>query len=575
MTTEDLELMPATTPGSASPGAAASVLAPLAAAALAACGGGGDGPTGATPVNPPPGPAAISAPEAVRFLSQASFGATDAAVGDLLAGTYGGWIEAQFAQPQTLHRAYLESVIDPAQPQQNYRDFVLDSFWRQAITGADQLRQRVAFALSEIFVVSQVTGAINQRPRGLADYLDMLGRDGFGSFRTLLERVSLHPVMGLYLSHLRNQKEDPASGRVPDENYAREVMQLFTIGLYQLHADGTYRLDGNGQRIPTYGNDDVLGLARVFTGWSWAGPDTGNQRFFGGVADPDRDVKPMQGYPQYHSNAEKRFLGVTIPAGTGPTDSLRIALDALAGHPNVGPFFGRQLIQRLVTSNPSPAYVGRVTAVFDDNGRGVRGDLKAVLRAVLLDAEARSASALADPQFGKLREPVLRLAAWARAFRATSASGGWRIRNTSDASTQLGQTPLRSSSVFNFFRPGYVPPNTSIAAAGLVAPEFQITGESSVAGYLNYMRTVITTGAGANADVRSSYADEIALAGDPQRLVERVDLLLTGSRLAATTRTAIRDAVAAIPAESANAAANRARLAVFLVMAAPEFIVQS
>ena len=554
--------------------ATAGLSALLAAGLAGGCGGGGG--SAAAPAPTPPPTASVTAPEAVRFLAQASFGANDAAIDEVVASGYAGWIEAQFARPQTLHRTHVESVIDPAQPlQQVYRDAVLDTFWTQAITGADQLRQRVAFALSEIFVVSQLTGTINQRPRGLADYLDMLGREGFGTFRTLLERVSLHPIMGLYLSHLRNQKEDPATGRVPDENYAREVMQLFTIGLYQLNADGSYRLDGNGQRIATYGNDDVMGLARVFTGWSWAGPDASAQRFFGGQADPDRDVLPMQGYPQYHSTSEKRFLGVTIPAGTGPAESLRVALDALASHPNVGPFFGRQLIQRLVTSNPSPAYVARVAAAFADNGRGVRGDLKAVLRAVLLDAEARDAPGLADPQFGKVREPVLRLAAWARAFKATSVSGAFRIRNTADPSTQLGQAPLRSPSVFNFFRPGYVPPNTSIAAAGLVAPEFQITGETSVAGYINFMRGVITNGVGTGTDVRSSYADEIALAADPQRLVERVDLLLTGNQLAATTRAAIREAIAAIPADSTNAVANRARLAVFLAMAAPEFIVQT
>jgi len=513
----------------------------------------------------------ISAAQAARFLAQATFGADDRSIAEVIATGYAGWIEAQFAKPQSLHRAYLESVIDPAQPQQVFRNAVLDSFWTQAITGADQLRQRVAFALSEIFVVSQLSAPVSQRPRGLADYLDMLGREAFGNFRSLLDRVSLHPIMGLCLSHLRNQKEDPATGRVPDENYAREVMQLFTIGLYQLNPDGTARLDGRGQKIPTYTNDDVMGLARVFTGFSWAGPDTSNQRFFGGRADPDRDVLPMQAYPQFHSLAEKRFLGVVIPAGTGPTESLRVALDALFNHPNVGPFFGRQLIQRLVTSNPSPAYVRRVAAAFDNDGRGVRGDMKAVLRAVLLDPEARSDSSAAGPAFGKLREPVLRLSAWARAFKATSASGAFRIRDTSDPSTRLGQAPLRSPSVFNFFRPGYVPPNTSIAAAGLVAPEFQITGETSVAGYLNYMRNVISTGAG--GDVRSSYADELPLAADPQKLVERVELLLTGNQLSSSTRTAIRDAVAAIRADGSNAALNRVRLAVFLVMASPEFLV--
>lgn len=517
----------------------------------------------------------ITAADAARFLTQASFGATDASIAEVILLGYDRWLAAQFATPQRLHRTYLESIIDQARPQQSYRDGVLDSFWTQAITGADQLRQRVAFALSEIFVVSQVAAQVNQRPRGLADYLDMLGREGFGNFRTLLEAVSLHPIMGLYLSHLRNQKEDPRSGREPDENFAREAMQLFTIGLYELNRNGSPRRDGNGQRIPTYDNDDVMGLAKVFTGFSWAGPDTSDQRFLGRVADADRDVEPMQGYAQFHSMSEKRFLGTTVAANTGPDESLRIALDTLFAHRNVGPFFGRQLIQKLVTSNPTPAYVSRVAAAFNNNGYGVRGDMKAVLRAVLLDAEARDSARLTDRKFGKLREPVLRLAAWARAFKATSVSGGFRIRSTSDPSTQLGQTPLRSPSVFNFFRPGYVPPNTSIAAAGLVAPEFQIAGETSVAGYLNYMRKVIGNGAGTSADVRSGYADEVALAGDPQRLVDRVALLLTGSQLDASTRAAIRDAVAAIPATKASTAANRARLAVFLVMAAPEFNVMT
>ncbi len=568
---------PPTVDGQSAP-ASTIALAPLLAATLSACGGGGDNGAPApaptptpTPAPPPPSP---SSTDAVRFLAQASFGATDAAVSEVVRSGYGSWIEAQFAQPQTLHRTYLEAVIDPAQPGRTYRDLVMDTFWKQAITGADQLRQRVAFALSQIFVVSQLNGTINDMPRGLADYLDMLGREAFGNFRTLIERVSLHPMMGIYLSHLRNLKEDAATGRVPDENYAREVMQLFTIGLYQLNPDGSHKLDGSGQRISTYGNNDVMGLARVFTGFSWAGPDTSNARFFGQASarDPNREVAPMQPYPQFHSTSEKRFLGVTIPAGTGASESLRIALDTLANHPNAGPFFGRQMIQRLVTSNPSPAYVGRVAAAFNDNGRGVRGDMKAVLRAVLLEPEARGAAGLADPQFGKLREPVLRLAAWARAFNATSVSGDYRIRNTADPSTQLGQNPLRSPSVFNFFRPGYVPPNTSIAAAGLVAPEFQITGETSVAGYLNFMQTVVSTGVGTGADVRASYDAEVALAGDPQRLVDRVDLLLTGNQLAATTRAAIRDAVAAIPATASNALLNRSRLAVFLTMAAPEYI---
>jgi uncharacterized protein (DUF1800 family) len=251
-----------------------------------------------------------------------------------------------------------------------------------------------------------------------------------------------------------------------------------------------------------------------------------------------------------------------------------MGLDALFHHPNTAPFFCRQLIQRFVASNPSPAYVARVAAVFADNGRGVRGDMKAVIRAVLLDDEARGAAALAQAGWGKLREPVIRLANWARAFAATSASGNYMIRNVADPATALGQNPLRSSSVFNFYRPGYMPPNTTIAAAGLAAPEFQITGETSVAGYLNFMRNTVNNGVGTGTDVRSAYAKEVALAGNPDQLVDRLKLLLTAGRMSDSTRAAIRDAVSTVAATGEAALLNRAKLAVYLTLASPEFIVQ-
>jgi len=514
---------------------------------------------------------------AARFLIQASFGPTEASISAVMSIGVAAWLEKQFELPQTLHRTYIEQAMaagDPTAPQSSYRDFVMDTFWKQAIIAEDQLRQRLVFALSQIFVVSQVNGDVSNRPRGLAAYLDVLGAHAFGNFRKLLEAVALHPIMGLYLSHLRNQKENPTTGRVPDENFAREVMQLFTIGLYELNPDGSRKLDGSGRPIPTYDNADVEGLARVFTGWSWAGPDKSNTRFSGGTPDPDRDILPMQAYAQYHSTSAKLFLDVAIPPGTPAEASLKTALDALFNHPNTGPFIARQLIQRFVTSNPSPAYVTRVAAAFADNGQRVRGDMKAVLRALLLDTEARSDRSASQPNWGKLREPVLRLANWARAFGATSVSGRYSIRNVADPSTALGQNPLRSPSVFNFFRPGYVPPNTAIAAAGLVAPEFQITGENSAAGYLNFMRNVVNNGAGSGADVRSSYTAETALAGDPDQLVDRVKLLLTANQMTDATRQAIRDAVASIPITAANAAPNRAKLAVYLTLASPEFIVQ-
>ncbi|MCH2222462.1 MAG: DUF1800 family protein, partial [Dechloromonas sp.] len=258
----------------------------------------------------------------------------------------------------------------------------------------------------------QPPAPLDAAPLAAASFLDTLSQHAFGNFRDLLEAVTLHPAMGTYLSHLGNDKENTATGRMPDENYAREVMQLFTIGLWELNEDGTRRQQ-NGQDIPTYGQPEVMGMAKVFTGWSWAGPDTNEGRWLGwvnGVQTQPWD-QPMQPYPQHHSTSEKRILrGVVIPAGTGPRESLEIALDTLFNHPNVGPFIGRQLIQRLVTSNPSPAYIARVARAFNNNGAGVRGDMKAVIRAVLLDPEARDAAKLADGNWGKLREPVVRVA---------------------------------------------------------------------------------------------------------------------------------------------------------------------
>jgi uncharacterized protein (DUF1800 family) len=524
-------------------------------------------------------PASVTAAEAARFLTQCTFGPTEASIEAVRVKGYAAWLNEQFARPATPHRAYLEHAIangDPKAKPVAYRGHVMDTFWKQAITGEDPLRQRMVFTLSQFFVVSQAASDVNNRPRGLADYLDTLAAHAFGNFRDLLQAVCLHPVMGLYLSSLRNRKEDPATQRMPDENFAREVMQLFTIGLAELNPDGSLRLDARGYSVPTYGNADVQGLAKVFTGWSWAGPDKTNPRFFGRNtgADPDRDVTPMQAYPQFHSNSAKSFLGITIAPNTGAEPSLKIALDTLFYHPNTPPFVSRQLIQRFVTSNPAPAYVRRVAAAFTDNGHGIRGDLQAVLRAILLDAEARDPARASAASLGKLREPVVRLANWARAFGATSTSGNFMIRNVGDPSTGLGQNPLRSPTVFNFYRPGYVPPATAVAAAGLAAAEFQIVGENSVAGYLNFMRAAVDAGTGIGRDVRAEYRKEMALADEPDRLMDRVDLLLTCGRMSAATRDAITAAVRSVPISAANARLNRAKLAIYLTLASPEFIVQ-
>lgn len=563
----------------------------LAMLVLTACGGGGGGGSGSssggTTVSGPP----VNSAQASRFLMQASFGPTSNAIAALTTSSVEAWIEDQFTQPQTSHQATVDAILaarladaDTTNDSLSQDDF-FQSFWTQAARGDDQLRQRTAFALSQIFVVS-FDGALSGEVRGIAAYYDMLGRDAFGNFRTLLEDVSRSPMMGVYLSHLKNQKEDPKTGRTPDENYAREVMQLFTIGLYQLNTDGTPKTSG-GKPLETYTNADITGLAKVFTGFSYGGPDKSDQRFwdYSSVRDPNSRVIPMQGYPKFHSISAKTFLGTTIAASTSadPDGDLKIALDTLFNHPNVGPFIGRQLIQRLVTSNPSPAYVARVAAAFNDNGKGVRGDMKAVIRAVLLDDEARDrvGTYATNASYGKLREPVLRLANWMRAFAATSSSGNFRVGNT-DSTNALGMSPMRSSSVFNFYRPGYTAPDSNSGAAGLVAPELQITYETSVAGYLNYMQSVVPNGVGQTTADKAiaPYTAELALADTPAALVDRINLLLYANAMRATTRQTIIDAVSAIAISTTNQTAaatarlNRVRLAVFLGLASPEYLVQ-
>ncbi|MFN3228900.1 MAG: DUF1800 family protein [Asticcacaulis sp.] len=563
------------------------VLALSAALALSACGGGGGGGGGSDGGGGGSGgggTAPVVRPtqaEASRFLAQASFGANDADIGAISSTGYGEWISAQTAL--TVGTTHLEQMdarlvelrATNANASLSSTQFY-ESFYKQAATNPDQLRQRVKFALSEIFVVSYVS---NIDARTLASYYDMLGKNAFGNFRTLLEDVTYHPAMGQYLTYLANQKENPATGRNPDENYAREVMQLFTIGLHELNTDGSLKTDLFGNTQPTYTNADIQGLARVFTGLSWYHPTPTNSTFGGGSRVPEAFTRPMIAYANYHSTSAKTFLGVTIPASTtvDTNGDVKIALDTLFNHPNTPPFISKQLIQRLVTSNPSPAYVRRVTNVFIDNGSGVRGDMAAVVRAILLDSEARTASS--DPTYGKLREPVIRLTHWMRAFEATSTSGGWRMTSTS-AQTSLNQSPLTSPSVFNFFRPGYIPPNTTLGGKNKVAPEMQITDEVTTAAYVNVMQGVITNGIGSSNDIKSAYTKELALATDPAALVNRMDLLLYGGSMPEALKTRITTAVTsvAIPATGQTqidaAKLNRVRLAVLLSMASPDYLAQ-
>ena len=304
------------------------------------------------------------------------------------------------------------------------------------------------------------------------------------------------------------------------------------------------------------------GLARVFTGWGY--DLTGTV-----TTVPEFKRRPMIMTAKNHETGTKTFLGTTIPAGTSGENSLTMALDAIFAHANLAPNISRQLIQRLVTSNPTPAYVGRVTAVFLNDGANVKGNLKAVIKAILLDDEARTPGT--STSFGKQREPILRLASWVRATDATSIADAWTIGNTSDPASRLGQSPMRASSVFNFFRPGYVPPNSAVATAGLVAPEFQITNESSVVGYLNYMQGVVKTGAG---DVKSDYASLLKLADSTASLLDELNVVMAGGQLSAATLALMKGALDSLGFGTDALRLNRIYTALVLVLASPEFIIQ-
>ena len=531
--------------------------------ALAACSGGG-GSTSPPPIaiatpTPTPTAAAITGVQASRFLAQATMGATKADIALVQSMGFSGWITEQISRPRTAHWDWLITNGYSAPNFINSQQGFDNTVWRQIISEPGQLRQRVGMALAEILVVG--IDGVNQQWRqfSVAAYLDVLLDNAFGNYRTLLEGITTNAAMGAYLTFINNRRANPTTGAMPDENYARELMQLFTLGLNRLNMDGTLQM-ANGAPVDTYTQDDVTQLARVFTGLVLDSPDS---------TTPNRLRRPLVINTALHESGASSFLGTTIPAGTEGLAAVRLALDAIFAHPNVPPFVSKQLIQRLVTSNPSAAYVGRVAAVFANNGSGVRGDLTAVIRAILLDTEARSDAVLTAASTGKLREPVIRFTNWARAYGATSTGGLWPIGNTSSSSTQLAQSFGRSASVFNFFRPGYTPPNTPIATAGLLAPEFQITNELSVIAFINFMQPIIQNGIG---DVRANYAEISALANDSAALVDEVNLVLAAGQLSATTVAAIRAAVDSIATTATNATLNRVYTAILLTLASPEYI---
>ena len=549
----------------------------LSSCLLVACGGGGGGnDRSAIPPaisNPPPAapdamPTTAEMAAASKLLARTTFGPSYDEIEEAAGEGLEDWLDRQFAIPPSRHepivRRYLnEYGFDPAAnpPPGSFRRF---AFYEQALTAPDQLRQRVAYALTQIFVVSDTVEMISINPLGLSSYYDMLLDNAFGNFRDLLRDVTLHPVMGLYLSHVNNARFNPATNTFPDENYAREVMQLFAIGLFELNPDGSQRLDSGGQPIPTYSNVEIREFSKIFTGLSY-GQGIGSGPSYFGRQEPVLHV-PMVMFETYHEPGQKNLLnGFVVPDGQTGMEDIDDALDNLFNHPNVGPFIGRLLIQRLVTSDPSPEYIARVSAAFDGDGSTPRGDMVNVLRAILLDPEAETGI--------KLREPFLRYLHLNRGLNVTSSDTTWPgYGYVAQFLTQ--QHVLSAPSVFNFYLPNFSPAG-ELGDAGITAPEFQITDASTIAGMSNlvayslFSEQAIDTPDGF-ADLTLDLTDYENLAADPAALLDRIDLVFFADSMDDTTRNAILTALQPLDADLRL----RVQVALYLALASPAYAVQ-
>jgi len=506
----------------------------IAAVALISCGGSG-GSASAPPVAVQPQPPAskpytnlASREEAARFLIQAGFGGTDADIDALVGTDAADWIVAEMRKPTTNMLPLMQARYPTREDTNGDHSRLI---WQTLLTADDELRQRMMFALSQIFVIS--TDSFFDQGFSTAYYTDVLTNQAFGNYRTLLEDVTYSPAMARYLTYYRNRKGDPRTGRMPDENYAREILQLFSIGLVELEMDGTPKPGA----LETYNNEDITGLARVFTGLSGQGAS-----FNWNDQAENYRYRPLQMFDDQHSELEKSFLGTTIPENTNGTQTIGRALDVIAEHPNVAPFISRQLIQRFTSSSPSQDYVRRVAEVFEagayraPNGQafgiGRRGDLSAVIAAILLDPSVHDD--IQDPNEGKLREPVLKFIQYVKAFNLSNIDvwEEWRFYNTNKTDTGISQHPLRSPSVFNFYRPGFIAPGTETGEAGLSAPELQIVNEGASLGYINFISHFIMRPADDpdnHPRFTPDFQTEIALANDVEVMI-RILKAVSGCR---------------------------------------------
>ncbi len=522
-------------------------------------------PTATPTVTPSPTPTGTpNSGDAARLLTQSTFGPTSPLIAQVQQIGFTNFLNSQFSVPATRTGPRVDAAIAalPTGTDPSYSLFQ-EAWWYTVVKAPDQLRQRVALALSEIMVISANGNDMYQYPEALATYWDVLTQDAFGNFRQLLEDVTLNPGMGDFLDMVHNDKPNSHRNTEPNENYAREIMQLFTIGLYKLNQDGSQQLDGSGQPIPTYDQDVVEGYAHIFTGWYWYQTGTPTWSY---VSPEYRH--PMMAFASHHDTGAKLVLnGVTLPAGQTQAQDLQMGLDAIFNHPNVGPFIAQRLIQRLVTSNPSPGYISRVAGVFANNGKGVRGDMKAVVQAILLDPEARTSTA--SNSYGHEREPLVRLANVYRAFNASASSGKFVVNNVDFS---FGQAPLYAPSVFNFFSPFYSQVG-AIENGGLVAPEFQITTDSTVITSANKTRSEVYRQPNpSNPDaIVLDLSAQIALASNPASLVDSLNVLLMSGQMSSNMRSIVINAVSQI---SAANTLERAQTAVHLIVTSPEFVIE-
>ena len=531
--------------------------------------------------------------EAARFLSQATFGGTRSEIDALAESSIEDWLDNQFSTPTTYISDSVQLAYDMAKanyvanggdpnnytsrPSWRHFDY---AWWTNAMTAKDQLRQRMAYALSEILVIS-TQGQLSNYGMAIGEYYDVLLDNAFANFKNLLFQVTMSVPMGVYLSHLNNPKTNVAANIHPDENYAREIMQLFSIGLYKLNIDGSIQLDANGVPIPTYNNNDIKELAKIFTGLGVGQrTDGGNLYFYLGIGAADFSV-PMKMYEDYHEQGSKTILdNYFIPSNQTGIQDIVDAIDHLYNHPNVGPFLAKRLIQHFVKSNPTPSYIQSVAEKFNDNGSGLRGDLTAVLREILTHPEARECTWINDPSQGKLREPALRFTQFARYFKGTSPHEGRFWNYGSFFRDRVSQHPLHSPTVFNFFGPDYMP-GGPLSNANLLGPEFEIHNTNTSIGYADMvyywveseLLFISYSSDALNSNVVvTDLSKLVELSKDMDALLDHMDLILCNGQLSDHTRQIIKNKLNEFPA-GLNYLESKIRLATYMIMISPDYVI--